>query len=125
MTPEQVATASNGDVTVLAKGQRQTDAPTKLETGAAGTGTDGPAKVVVTFLFDRTGRLQCVRMAPPPKDARQSTLIKGMAVMQYGAPRQQAAHAGGETDLWMKPADAITMDIVDGGTVAYVLDCKP
>ena len=125
MTPEQVAGASNGTAKVLAKTQRTEDPETGYEIAAAGTATNGPADLVVSFLFEKRGGLQCVRMTPPPKNPTQNEIVKGMAVMQYGAPTRQTPHAGGETEVWQKPADVIIMDIIDGGTVAFVLDCQP
>jgi hypothetical protein len=121
MTPEQVASASKGEATLMAKREKIEDA--HIETAVQGTHTDGALKLRTAFQFDtRSGGLRCVLYAP--QDSAQDELLKQALTKQYGQPKVSGMPAMGyQTLVWNPPTEEIFMTVQDK-KIAGVSHCK-
>lgn len=123
MTPEQVASASNGAVKVIPKAQRKRIEEARMENGAEGTFTEGALKLHVAFSFD-TGGAGLNAVGYDVVDAAQNDLLKAWLVRTYGAPESKGGipAIGLTTWDWSKP-DEIEMNI-SKDTAAFVMQSK-
>ena len=123
MTPEQVASASKGAVTVLEPNQRKRIEEAKMESGAEGTFTDGALRLHVAFSFD-TGGTGLVAVGYNALDPAQNGLLQDWLVRKYGPPQSKSGipAIGLSTWDWAKP-DEIEMNVTKG-TSAFVLQSK-
>lgn len=123
MTPEQVAAASHGAVTVLPPNLRRRIEEAKMESGAEGTFTDGELRLHVAFGFD-TGSAGLVAVGYNVLNPVQNDLLQDWLVRKYGSPQAKGGipAIGLSTWDWAKP-DEIQMNITKG-TSAFVLQSK-
>jgi hypothetical protein len=123
MTPEQVASASQGAVKVLPPSQRKRIEEAKMESDAEGTFTDGKLRLHVAFSFD-TGGAGLVAVGYNVLDPGQNDLLQEWLVRKYGPPRAKGGipAIGLSTWDWEKP-DEIEMNI-STGAAAFVLQSK-
>ena len=123
MTPEQVAAASKGAVTVEPPAKRQVLAEVNRQSGADGTCESGGLKLRLRFQFDtKSNGLICVFATVA--DAGQNDLLRDRTVEKHGPPQRKAGLAviGQETFFWSKPDD-VRLEMVKGHPTT-VMHCK-
>jgi len=124
MTPEQVAAASKGAVTVEPPAKRTALPEANRQSGADGSYDTGGLRLRLRFQFDtKSNGLVCVFATVA--DAAQNDRYRDLVVEKHGPPQKKAGLAviGQETFFWSK-ADEIRLEMVKGHPTT-VLHCKP
>ena len=124
MTPEQVAAASKGTVTVEPEAKRQVIPEVQRQSGADGTYSSDGLKLQVRFQFDtKSNGLVCVFARVD--DPAQNEAYRNQMVKTHGPPQKKEGLAiiGQEVLIWNK-SDDIKMDITKGSS-GVVMHCKP
>ena len=122
MTPEQVASALNGAVSVVSPAERNRDDANHSEIGAQGTYTSDQFRRDVEFTFDtRSGGLKCVTYNALGDDAIK---LKAALISHYGAPSRESEFLESHSWLWTKP-DSIEYTLGQKPVAAVVMHCAP
>ena len=121
MTPEEVASASGGAVTVLPEDKREVIESAEMTNAAEGTFTSGDVKMRVGFSFDSNdGGLVCVAYAVYA--ATDNPKLEAYMRQRYGQPANESSlEAIGMTSLTWKTPDDISLDMMKDqpGTVIH------
>lgn len=122
MTPEQVASASKGAVTVIPPGKREKGGI--VESGAKGSYAMGAVKMDAGFLFEaKTGLLVCVVYTVI--NMAQNEMLETEMVKRFGPPAKSSNLGGMGKDVkWVSPSDDIELVGARGGPL-QVTHCKP
>jgi hypothetical protein len=124
MSPDQLARASGGAVTVLPPEQRKKHPAFGSETAASGAYAEGALRMKLSFSFDLTnGGLTCIIFTEA--GAPQDELLKQSFVRRNGPPHETGGYkeAGMETFAWSK-TDEIGLTLMKNGP-SFVTQCKP
>jgi hypothetical protein len=122
MTPEQVASASKGAVSVVAPAARNRDEADHSEIGAQGAYASDQFQRDVEFTFDtRSGGLKCVTYNALGDDAIK---LKAALISHYGAPSRESEFLGSHSSVWTKP-DSIEYTLGQKPVAAVVMHCAP
>lgn len=123
MTPEQVAAASRGTVTVIPKAKRTQLTDLKMEHGAEGTYTDGKLTLRVNFSFDTSGG-GLAMVGYGAMDPAQNTMLQDWMAQKFGPPQSTGGlpAIGMQTFHW-RGTDEIDLTISTGDS-AFVLQSQ-
>jgi hypothetical protein len=122
MTPEQVASASDGKVKVLASADQTRDPGDDWIMADQGTWSDGTISGDVGFMFDaKTNALRCVVYNTTGDNVAP---LKAAFLQRYGKPASVSTYGPTLTLTW-HPADKIELVVSDQGPAAVVTQCSP